>query len=120
MTEDNPTPEADDTAEVLDAQTAMLVFTDADGNVVGTNALREVIIEHNGKTVLLDVAQHAGPEDMWRMATEVVRDLDTQRVALQTANLVMQGQMQMAQRMQQVAEEQRIKEATGLTVPGRS
>lgn len=119
MSEENPTPEADDfTAGVLDVDSVFVVYI-KDGEPIGTNVVHEVLIEHEGTTTLVNPKDRASLDDMWRGVSEVKRDLEAQRTASITANYVIQGQMQMAQQMAQQAEAQKIAQKTGLTVPGR-
>lgn len=109
------TDDAFDAAETKEVRSAFVVFIDTDGTPYATNGVRDIILDVQGRPVLLEPEGQTSMEEMQRAAAEVVDDI---RRARDTQAIVTNVMHNMAALGQQVAAAQQGKTSSGLVVPG--
>lgn len=95
--------------KMMAVDTAFVVFVQ-DGVAYATNDLGTLEISMQGQKVKLEPMRRSTPDDLYRYASEVAKDVQVS----QTAEAVVQATMQVSQQLAQQAQAQEIAKQTGV------
>lgn len=97
--------------QVMPAETAFAVFV-VDGAAYAVSDIRKLVVGFEGRELDIESMRRAEPDDMYRYACEVAKDIQVSQTAAKTAEQMMNITAQIQKRLQQ-------DKTQGLTVPGR-